>query len=131
MKQTFYSDQFVIKAYTKENSYYLYVDKENLDNVSFIDSSKIFNIYRITHFNLSKETYKLLEDFILDLKEKYKSKYEFKIEILNLKINANLKECISSCDGCLLYGKGGFNCSGCIEEKNDISIRNHYMKRRS
>ena len=82
MKQTFYSSQFVIKAYTKENSYYLYVDKENLDNVRFINSEKISNIYSITRFNLNKDTYKLLEEFILDLKEKYKNEYEFKIEIL-------------------------------------------------
>ena len=129
MNKTFLSDHFVIKAYSKYNVYYLYVDNENLDNIKFINSEKIFNIYSITRFSLDKKTYKLLKDFIFDLKEKYKNEYKFKIKILSLKISSISKEYIGSCDGCSLQGIGGFNCGCCIEEKNDISIRNHYVKR--
>ena len=60
MNKTFLSDHFVIKAYSKYNVYYLYVDNENLDNIKFINSEKIFNIYSITRFSLDKKTYKLL-----------------------------------------------------------------------
>lgn len=132
MNKTFLSDHFVIKAYSKDNVYYLKFDSNNSDNaIKFINSKEISDIYSISHFKLSRKIYETLKKLTLELKEKYKDEYEFKIEILSLKILSNLKEYIESCDGCFLQGIDDFNCNGCIEEKNDISIRSGYIKRRN